>query len=158
MQKKKLTGMAAGMLLGLCCVYLQAQEEAVEGSDPVAEEAGGAEDPGAATPPGAAIYLPLKPAFVVNYGGAGRLKYFKTELSVRVASTDVANSVRLHLPYIRNNLVMLFSRQMEENLDSQQGKELLRQQALEEIRKVLKEEDGIDGVIDVYFNTFLVQS
>lgn len=105
-----------------------------------------------------AIYLPLKPAFVVNYGGKGSLRYLKTEMSVRLASADVANSVRHHLPYIRNNLVMLFARQTEETINSQEGRELMRQDALAEIQKVVLEEDGKEGVLDVYFNTFIVQN
>ncbi|WP_246434564.1 flagellar basal body-associated FliL family protein [Teredinibacter haidensis] len=108
-------------------------------------------------PPPAAIYLPLKPAFVVNYGGAGKLKYIKAEVSVRLDSSDAANSVRHHLPYIRNNLVMLFASQTNESLDSQVGKEALRQDALAEIRKILMQEDGQEGVVDVFFNTLIVQ-
>lgn len=105
-----------------------------------------------------AIYLPLKPAFVVNYGGAGRLKYIKAEVSVRLANTNAANSVRHHMPYIRNNLVMLFASQTDESLDSQAGKEALRQDALTEIRTILLKEDGLEeGVVDVFFNTLIVQ-
>ncbi len=124
-----------------------AEEELAE--NPEAEEG--------APPPASAIYLPLKPAFVVNYGGAGRLKYIKAEVSVRLDSSDAANSVRHHMPYIRNNLVMLFAGQTDESLDSQAGKESLRQDALAEIRKILLEEDGQEGVVDVFFNTLIIQ-
>ena len=107
--------------------------------------------------PAPAMYLPIKPAFVVNYGGAGRLRYLKTELSVRLENSDAANSIRHHLPYIRNNLVMLFARQTDESLTSREGKEALRQDVLAEIRQIIKEEDGREGVVDVYFDTFIVQ-
>lgn len=104
-----------------------------------------------------AIYIPIKPAFVVNYGGAGRLRYLKAELSVRVAGQDAANSIRHHMPFIRNNLILLFSRQMQENLDNQEGKELLRQEALQEINNILVAEEGESSVIDLYFNQLVVQ-
>lgn len=104
-----------------------------------------------------AIYIPLKPPFVVNYGGVGRLKYLKAELSVRVNSTEAANSVRHHLPYIRNNLVLLFSKQSDADLDSQAGKEALRQQALAEIIAIVEVEDGETGIVDLYFENFVVQ-
>lgn len=106
---------------------------------------------------GAPIYIPLKPAFVVNYGGVGRLKYLKTELSVRVQDGDAASAIRHHMPYIRNNLVLLFSRQTDETLDTQAGKEALRQAALEEVRAILLAESGNDGVVDLYFENFIVQ-
>lgn len=107
--------------------------------------------------PQKAIYIPLKPPFVVNYGGKGRLKYMKASLSVRVAHSRAANSVRHHMPYIRNNLILLFSRQTEEALDSQEGKELLRQEAMAEIQSILETEDGESGLLDVFFNQLVVQ-
>ncbi len=111
----------------------------------------------AAVSSAAPIYIPLKPPFVVNYGGAGRLKYLKAELSVRVQDTDAASAVRHHMPYIRNNLVLLFSRQTDEILDTQAGKESLRQAALEQVRTVIEAESGNTGVIDLYFENFIVQ-
>ncbi len=106
------------------------------------------------------IYIPLKPPFVVNYGGKGRLKYLKAELSVRVASNIEASYVRHHMPMIRNNIVLLFSRQNDEDIDTQEGKELLRQAALEEIKLIIAEEQGEDtreGIVDLYFNNFVIQ-
>lgn len=103
------------------------------------------------------IYIPLKPPFVVNYGGVGRLKYIKTELSVRVKDPTSANALRHHMPLIRNSLVLLFSSQTDSDLDTQEGKELLRQTALNEINALLEAEEGESGVIDLYFNNLIVQ-
>ncbi len=110
-------------------------------------------------PPAPAIYIPIKPQFVVNYGGAGRLRYLKAEASVRLSNSKAASALRHHMPYIRNNLVMLFAGQTNESLSSQDGKEQLRKDALEEVRKVLKQEDGLDPelVVDFYFNTLFIQ-
>ncbi len=115
------------------------------------------EEGGEAAPAPRAIYIPLKPPFVVNYGGVGRLRYLKAELSVRVASSVGANSIRHHMPYIRNQLILLFSKQTEETLDTQEGKEMLRQEALQEIHAILEEEDGESELIDVYFNQLVLQ-
>lgn len=105
-----------------------------------------------------AIYIPLKPPFVVNYGGVGRLKYFKAELSVRVKDTVSANSVRHHMPLIRNNLVLLFSRQTDAELESQEGKEALRQAALAEIKTIVEAEDGSsEGILDLFFSSLVIQ-
>lgn len=146
------------------CVILPvaaAQDETSDEAAPAeaAAEAGDAEEGegGAPTPNAGAIYVPLKPAFVVNYGGPGRLKYIKADISVRLQDPKAANSVRHHMPYIRNNLVMLFSAQTDESIASQEGKEALRREALEEVRNVLLQEDQQDGVIDLYFNAFLIQ-
>ena len=143
-------------LINVCfSVHAQTDEESE-----VPSEEGGEVDTTVDTTgtPLPAIYLPLKPAFVVNYGGKGHLRYLKTEMSVRLATSDAANSVRHHLPFIRNNLVMLFARQTEETMNSQEGREKMRQDALAEIQKIVLEEDGTEGVLDVYFNTFIVQN
>lgn len=114
--------------------------------------------PGLVMPNAGAIYIPLKPSIVVNYGGPGRLKYIKADISVRLQDAKAANSVRHHMPYIRNNLVMLFSAQTEESISSQEGKEALRKEALQEVREVIMAEDRQEGVIDLFFNAFLIQN
>ena len=104
-----------------------------------------------------AIYVPLKPAFVVNYGGVGRLRYLKVDLTARSANAETAAAVLHHLPYIRNNIVRLLASQTDETLDSQEGKEALRQDALKEIRDIIKAEADLDGVEDVFFSNLIIQ-
>lgn len=115
------------------------------------EEAG---EEGAAAP--TSTYFAIKPAFVVNYGGAGRLRYLKASITLRVESGGMAD-VRHHLPYIRHSLVMLLSRQTDEDMSSMQGRELLRQSALETVRQVLIEEAGEEAIKDLLFDSFIVQ-
>lgn len=150
--------------IALLTVYLTAassvwaQEEAEV--DTKEDEAAVVEESGtevAQTEKPGSIYIPLKPAFVVNYGGAGRLKYIKADISLRLQDSTAANSVRHHMPYIRNNLMMLFSAQSDESISSQDGKEALRKEALEAVREVIKKEDQTEGVVDLYFNAFLIQ-
>ncbi len=136
-------------------LYAQDEEAPEEEAGEAAEEEGA--DGEMALPNTGSIYIPFKPPFVVNYGGAGRLHYLKADITVRLQDGAAANSVRHHMPYIRNNLVMLFSAQTEESINSQDGKEALRQEALQEVRNVIMQEDRQEGVVDLYFNTILVQ-
>jgi flagellar FliL protein len=96
----------------------------------------------------------LDPEFVVNYGGPGRLKYMKTQVTIRLADSTAAEAVRHHLPFIRNNLVMLFASQTDDTLEAQDGRESMRAAALAEVRDLLLREDDIgpEGVVDVLFN------
>lgn len=104
-----------------------------------------------------AVYVPLKPSFVVNYGGPGRMRYIKADITVRAKDTASANQVRYHLPFLRNNIVLLLSKQTEEAIDTQEGKEILRQAALQEVHLVMEAEEGDSGVVDLYFDNFIVQ-
>lgn len=118
------------------------------------------EDPPPETMEGVAlqpIYLPLKPAFVVNYGGDGRLRYIKADLTARLSSAEAATAVRHHLPYIRNNIVRLLGSQTDESIESQMGKDALRKDILKEIQLVIMEEEGIEGIDDVFFDSLIIQ-
>jgi len=116
-----------------------------------------AEDPAAAM--ANLIYYWLGPSFVSNYDGAGRLKYLKTDISVRM-EPGTAAMIDRHLPYLRNRMVVLLAAQIEENLTSTEGKESLRLQALGEIREAL---DFLEGpgsgerVMNIYFTGFVIQ-
>lgn len=105
-------------------------------------------------------YISLGPSFVTNYDGGGRLKYLKTDVTVRVRPPAGA-AIERHLPYIRNQLVMLFSAQFEENLVSTQGRDTLRREALEEVRAVIRKlesESSANAIVNLYFTEFVLQS
>lgn len=154
---KPLNTLTVALLLALTAVNPTALAQDEEDNPELADEGAVAEESAPVTDPGRAIYIPFKPAFVVNYGGPGRLKFLKADISVRLTDAKAANSVRHHMPYIRNNLVMLFSAQTDESISSQEGKEALRQEALAEVRNVIMQEDQQEGVVDLYFNTLLIQ-
>ena len=103
-------------------------------------------------------YIDLKPAFVTNYGGVGRLRYLKAEIALRVGGEGKGPAgIRHHMPQIRHALVMLMSRQTEEDISTMEGKEMLRQNALAAVREVLIKEDGEEYVLDLLFKSFIVQ-
>ena len=103
-------------------------------------------------------YIELKPAFVVNYGGVGKIKYLKADISLRVGDPEAIEAVNHHMPLIRNALVLLFSRQTDEAMASVEGKEAMRQDSLTEINRLLEEEAGHQAAIkDVLFNNLVMQ-
>ncbi|MFK8019065.1 MAG: flagellar basal body-associated FliL family protein [Pseudomonadales bacterium] len=103
-------------------------------------------------------YVELHPAFVTNYGSGERLHYLKVEISVRVESMGDAEIVERHLPYIRNDLVLLLSQQTSEAVNSHEGRQKLRAEALAAVKNVIKTEENKDLVTDLLFNNFVVQS
>jgi flagellar FliL protein len=102
-------------------------------------------------------YVGLTPALVTNYGGPGRMKYIKAEISLRVNSQDAFRAVKHHLPSLRHTLVMLLSRQTDDTVESSDAKEHLRGSALEELQAVMQAEEGAAMIEDVLFSTFFVQ-
>lgn len=87
-------------------------------------------------------YIPLEPALVVNYGGPGKARFIKAELSIRTETGEDATEVIHHLPLIRDRLVSILSAQTEEAISTAEGKEYLRVYALAEINKALLKVEG----------------
>jgi flagellar FliL protein len=73
----------------------------------------------------------------------------------------VVANLNAHMPVIRNNLLMLFGGQAVSALTNRDEKEKLRQQALAEVQKIMKENPGEEEhpgkVEDLYFTSFVVQ-
>jgi len=115
-----------------------------------------AEDEGAPVSP--VEYIKLEPAIVVNYGSTGRMKYLRTEVALKVSGAEAAENVKHHKPYIRNKLVLLFSAQESDAMNSSQGRESLRKVALDEVRALMVQLEGMPYVDDLYFSNFVVQN
>lgn len=103
-------------------------------------------------------YIHLTPAFVVNYGNTGRMKYLRTEVALKVTGASAASSVSAHRPYIRNNLVFLLTAQDSDIVNSSAGRETLRKVALDEVRALMTELEGMPMVDDLFFENFVVQN
>jgi flagellar FliL protein len=104
-----------------------------------------------------AIYIPLDPAFVVNFTGQGKARFLQVTVEVMTRDIAVPDLVKLHAPAIRNSLMLLLSDQLYENISTLDGKEILREEALEVIQLVLEEEAGDPGIEAVYFTSFVMQ-
>ncbi|RYY73737.1 MAG: flagellar basal body-associated protein FliL [Gammaproteobacteria bacterium] len=83
-------------------------------------------------------YIAIKPPLVVNYGGPGRVKYIKAELSLRTEDAHNAQEVTHHMPLIRDTLIMLISSVTDEQMASGEGKEKMRLEALAKINEALE--------------------
>jgi len=83
-------------------------------------------------------YIAIKPPLIVNYGGPGRVKYIKAELSLRTEDAHSAGEVSHHMPLIRDTLIMLISSVTDEQMASGEGKEQMRVEALAKINEALE--------------------
>ncbi len=106
---------------------------------------------------GPAIYFPLKPALIVNYDVRGRQRFLQAEISVMTREEDVVNAVEIHMPMMRNNLILLFSGQTYDELQTDEGRELLKQDSLKELQNILEQEIGKPGIEKILFTNFVMQ-
>lgn len=125
-------------------------------SPPVADELP-TDAPVVEPPPKPAIYYPIKPPIVVNFSVRGRQRYLQAELTVMTRENDVIGAIELHMPMIRHALVLLIGGQAYAEVQTAEGKELLRQQCLQEIQRLLEAEIGKPGIEQVLFTNFVMQ-
>jgi flagellar FliL protein len=101
-------------------------------------------------------YVELKP-FIVNFGGPGKTRFLKCEISISVGSESTMFAVNHHMAQIRNDLVFLLSAQTEETVNSVQAQTELAQSGLKLVQSILVDEVGEAMVNDLFFTSFVVQ-
>jgi flagellar FliL protein len=100
-------------------------------------------------------YFDVEPPFVTNFGGPGRLKYMKVQITLRVKGVPGEQQATHHLPRIRDSLLTLFSVQTSDSIEGAEGKEVLRKKALAQVNSALSEEDDESLVEDLLFTSFV---
>lgn len=123
-------------------------------ADTEAESAGG--DSGPSNDP--ALYTSLHPPIVVNFkDAAGDSHFMQITMEVMARDQHVINSVREHAPVIRNNLILLYSGAVYEEVTTLAGKEKMLADGLAEVQGVMTETIGEPGVEAVYFTSLVIQ-
>ncbi|MES2871227.1 MAG: flagellar basal body-associated protein FliL [Pseudomonadota bacterium] len=105
----------------------------------------------------AAIYEPMAPAFVVNFNANGRQRYLQVSMTLQARDATDLGALNVHMPVIRNNLVMLFSGQSFDDLATPVGQEILRQKATASVQEVAQKELGKVVIDQVLFTNFVLQ-
>lgn len=104
-------------------------------------------------------YIEMVPDFVTNVGQPGQqMKYLKAAVTLRASQTTTRAAVENHMPRLRHELVMLFGEQTDlDRLTSNEGKQALKEEAIQRINAVLEEQQTGEQIDDVVFTTFVVQ-
>lgn len=104
-----------------------------------------------------AIYEELAPAFVVNFNHQGRARYMQVSVALMTRDQAALDALKVHMPVLRNRLVMLFSGQDFGALITPVGKEMLRQQATASVQELEQKETGKVSVEQVLFTNLVLQ-
>ncbi|MFP4161784.1 MAG: flagellar basal body-associated protein FliL [Ectothiorhodospira sp.] len=102
-------------------------------------------------------YFALDPPLVVNFEGNGRVRFLQVGVVLMAHDPSVLEAARGHLPAIRNDLMLLFGDERYEDLLTPEGKEAVRQEALEAVREVLMDRGKPADIQAIYFNSFVMQ-
>lgn len=103
------------------------------------------------------LFLPLEPAFVVNFQDQDATRYLQVGVTVMTHDPAAVQVIKANDPVIRNALVMLFSSQTYAGLSNTAGKQKLQEQALDAVRKIVAAKTGKPDVDALYFTSFVMQ-
>ena len=104
-----------------------------------------------------AIFESMAPAFVANFNQNGRQRYMQVSITMLARNQADLDALKVHMPVIRNNLVMLFSGQDFATLASPVVQEMLRQKATASVQEVAQKELGKVVIEQLLFTNFVLQ-
>ncbi len=159
MNKIIIIGVAAVAILGVgggAAFYFLggSKDEAMVEGEAATGEGGGEVAAVDLDPP---IYHALNPDFVIAFQNPKNVRFVKASIEVMVRDDKVIDDLKLHMPAVRDAVIMLFSTKTEDDLIMQEGKEKFRAEILKVIRDTLESLTGAPGVEAVYFSNFVMQ-
>jgi flagellar FliL protein len=102
------------------------------------------------------LYYAIDPPLVVNFEDGSAVRFLQISMEIMAHDEKAIESVQKNIPLIRNNLLLLMSNRNYQSMMSREGKDKFREEALAEVRAVLKKQGGPD-IDDVLFTSFVVQ-
>jgi flagellar protein FliL len=109
-------------------------------------------------PEGPPLYVALDPPFVVNFEASQLVRFLQITVQLMSRDPEMVEIIKANDPVIRNDLLLLFGNQSYEMISTREGKEMLRTQALETVRKIIKSAGGKPERVEaVYFTSFVMQ-
>ena len=103
------------------------------------------------------IYHDLHPAFVANFSGNSKKKYMQVYVVAMAYEQSVIEDLKLHMPAVRNNILMTLSKKTSDEVATVEGKEMLRKEVLNTVQQTMTEKTGEQGIQDLYFTKFVAQ-
>lgn len=100
-------------------------------------------------------YHELTPSLIANLAANG--KYIRIDVQLMTMDAVLLPNIELHAPAIRHALLMLMSEQDGVLVDTPDGKEKLRQKAMEASRRIMREQTGKSSIDELFFTAFFVQ-
>jgi flagellar FliL protein len=102
--------------------------------------------------------LALEPPFVANFEEGQAARFLQIDVRVASRSVETIDLIRANEPLVRNDLLMLYGAQDAAALGSREGKEKLRAESLETIRRIVKDLQGDPKAVEsVLFASFVMQ-
>ena len=147
-----------GIAIGVTVFMMGGDEKSAEGEDAEmledgAEGADGTKKKSKGTP----IYVPLHPAFVVNFENQEQVSFLQVNIQIMTYDVSVEGALKVHMPAVRNELLLLLGGKQYHEINTREGKRALSEESIELIKQVLKSVDEPNSIEALYFTSFVMQ-
>jgi flagellar FliL protein len=95
--------------------------------------------------------------FTVNLRSEGDEQHLQTNLTLKVDDAPAADSIKLHMPEVRNRIVLLLSGKSASEILGIEGKKKLAAELAAEIRQPFREGAAEQRIQSVLFTSFVIQ-
>lgn len=102
------------------------------------------------------VFVTLE-TFTVNLQPDPDDQYLQVDISVQVEDQAVADLIKLHMPSVRNRILMLLSSKKSSELISVEGKQALTKDIIAQLSKPFAADAKPQVVHDVFFTSFVIQ-
>ncbi len=106
---------------------------------------------------GTPIYVPLHPAFVVNFENQEQVAFLQVDIQIMTYDSSVEQALKAHMPAVRNELLLLLGGKQYHEINTREGKRALSQEAIEVMTRVLKDVGEPSSIEALYFTSFVMQ-
>ncbi len=104
----------------------------------------------------APVFVTLE-TFTVNLQPDPNERFLQLDLTVQVASPEVAEQLKAHMPAIRSRLLMLLTSKQASEISTSEGKQLLTEEISLELKKPFNEKGKETEISGVFFTSFVIQ-
>jgi flagellar protein FliL len=104
----------------------------------------------------APVFLALD-TFTVNLQPDPDEKFLQVDVTIQVASAEVAEKLKVQMPAIRNRMLMLLTSKQASEISNAEGKEALSEEILAELKKPYAKGGKPAEVTNVLFTSFVIQ-
>jgi len=102
-------------------------------------------------------YFKLGKEFVVNLEDNRKVKFMQVDIQVMAHQVEPFALIEHHMPVIRNKVMLILSSQKYEEVNTQEGKEKMREDIKQAIQEILHEESPEANIEAVYFTSLIMQ-
>ena len=107
---------------------------------------------------GPPLYAALDPPFVVNFEADQAVRFLQITVQVMSRDQPTLDLLKANDPVVRNDLLLLFGNQKYATISTSAGKEQLRADSLQAVRKVVAGAGGKPDLVEaIYFTSFVMQ-